>query len=161
MYKQSGPMSRASGPRLLPEFASLPVIARETQLFESKCACTKRIEAGRAALHASLDRVLVIDMRMMWNGIGNSLTRWLAVLRLGTAAGRATFLWMSDRDHPNPGSHSRRRLRGLGARPTNWRKKHTVARPRGFDLGDYFVAVGGDYRWSRAVYRRVVATQRG
>ena len=54
-------------------------------------------EAGRAELHRTLESVLVIDMRFAWNGIGNSLTRWLAVLRLGTAAGRATFLWFSDR----------------------------------------------------------------
>ena len=35
--------------------------------------------------------------------------------------------------------------------------KHKASREEGFDLGDYFVAVGADYRWSRAAYRRVAA----
>ena len=69
--------------RQVAEFATHPLIVRESRVFESRCACVRRIEAGRAELHASLDRVLVVDMRMFWNGIGNSLTRWLAVLRLG------------------------------------------------------------------------------
>ena len=84
----------------LPAFSSHPLIAREASLYAQQCQCTKRIEAGRTELHRSLDSVLVIDMRMAWNGIGNSLTRWLAVLRLGTASGRATFLWFSDREPP-------------------------------------------------------------
>ena len=72
--------------RQVPEFAAHPLIQREARIYESDCTCTRKVEEGRAQLHASLDRVLVIDMRMMWNGIGNSLTRWLAVLRLGTAS---------------------------------------------------------------------------
>ena len=54
------------------------------------------MEARRAELHARLDRVLVIDARFPWNGVGNSLVRWLTLLRVGLASGRATFLWLSD-----------------------------------------------------------------
>ena len=165
------------------EFAASPLIRREAGVYEAQCVCTARVEAGRARLHASLDRVLIIDMRMMWNGVGNSLTRWLAVLRLGTASGRATFLWMSDRElhHSKPpaagsgggggggGGGARRsalknmlpgrRLKEQGYKPVrDYRRKDRASRREGFDLGDYFVAVGGDYRWSRAAYRRVAAS---
>ena len=54
------------------------------------------MEARRAELHARLDRVLVVDARFPWNGVGNSLVRWLTLLRVGLASGRATFLWLSD-----------------------------------------------------------------
>ena len=54
------------------------------------------MEARRAELHTRLDRVLVIDARFPWNGVGNSLVRWLTLLRVGLASGRATFLWLSD-----------------------------------------------------------------
>lgn len=40
--------------------------------------------------------------RVRVEGVGNSLTRWLAVLRAGLASGRATFLWMSDYAMPKP-----------------------------------------------------------
>ena len=52
------PMTNASARhlRLVPEFAASPLIAREARIFEAECACTRRIEAGRAALHESLDR---------------------------------------------------------------------------------------------------------
>jgi len=125
---------------------------------------------------------------MMWNGIGNSLTRWLAVLRLGTASGRATFLWMSDRElraskHAAPAAARRlderpppsrssnatisytadgrvfpRRLRDKRGSKQNLKRRYGHLRPEGFDLGDYFVAVGADYRWSRSTYRRVATS---
>lgn len=151
---------------LLPQFAAHPLVARELSAFQRGCACTQRIEAGRAQLHASLERVLVIDMRFVWNGIGNSLVRWLAVLRMGTAAGFATFLWFSDRDPPSEdppgrrlgfGRGVRRRGRRQGGPSDAWSRPHGVRRHTGFDLGDYFVAVGADYRWSRAAHRRVAA----
>lgn len=160
----------------LPSWESSPLIQREARAYESGCKCSQRIEAGRAELHRTLDSVLIIDLRMNWNGIGNSLTRWLAVLRLGTAAGRATFLWFSDRPLAAYEGRTRqqkqeqpgRRLsmnsteqpgRRLGGpfRLNDWRRPHTVNRASGFDLGDYFTAVDADYRWSRAQYHRVAA----
>lgn len=149
-------------------FASHPLVARETASYDAKCLCTQRIEAGREVLHRSLERVLIVDMRFTWNGIGNSLTRWLAVLRFGTAAGYATFLWMSDRDHVRPPSArdggkragGRRLSAALPRASKKWRRAHLATRPSGFDLGDYFVAVGADWRWSHAAHRRVSAAMR-
>ena len=102
-------------------------IRAEQEIYSSTCKCTQRIEAGRAALHASLERVLVIDIRFRWNGLGNSLERWERLLRVGLAAGRATFLYMSDRANPY------------------------------FDLGEYFVAKGADWHWSSETRLRVAA----
>ena len=103
---------------------------RELRAYRSRCACTQKIEERRAELHAQLDRVLVVDARFDWNGVGDSLNRWLSLLRLGLAAGRATFLWLSD--------------------------EHMVsqARPR-FDLGGFFVADGADWQWSLGTRARV------
>ena len=147
-------------------WATHPLIQREAAAYTKLCPCQQRIEAGRAELHRTLESVLVIDMRMNWNGIGNSLTRWLAVLRLGTATGRATFLWLSDRPlqaGAKPGGKPLNRIPVPGRRLKQfrldpWKRPHSVQRPQGFDLGDYFVAVDADYRWSRAQYRRVAAS---
>ena len=105
------------------------IVRREEDLFRSGCACTQRLEARREELHTSLDRVLVIDARFPWNGVGNSLVRWLTLLRVGLASGRATFLWLSDFAES-----------GLQQR---------------FDLGAYFVSVGADWQWTAANERRV------
>lgn len=146
----------------LPQFASSPLVQRERGRYEEECLCTARIEARRAALHADLSRVLVVDMRFPWNGVGNSLTRWLAVLQLGLAAGRATFLWMSDGGFEpwRPGSNSsaesgevRRGSALRAARVGGSRARR--AGPRRFDLGEFFSAVGADYRWGRAPLRRL------
>ena len=95
-------------------------VKAEEAIYASSCKCSQLVEAHRAALHASLERVLVIDIRFRWNGLGNSLERWERLLRVGLAAGRATFLQMSDQQHPL------------------------------FDLGEHFVAKGADWRWSPA-----------
>ena len=58
--------------------------------FTKLCPCQRRIEAGRAELHRTLESVLVIDMRMNWNGIGNSCAG--SVLRLGTATDALLFM---------------------------------------------------------------------
>ncbi|KAL1526636.1 hypothetical protein AB1Y20_015340 [Prymnesium parvum] len=169
-------MTARSAPFRSAPFPSSAAERRGRRRYEARCACTRRVEAARARLHASLSKVLLIDARMSWNGVGNSLVRWLALLRFGTAAGRATFLWMSDRDSPTallrpPNASAGRRLaaarvprdesapvsaypRSSGA-PARAHARHVPQRPNGFDLGDYFVAEGGDFRWSRGARRRV------
>jgi hypothetical protein len=157
-------------------------------------------QTRRAELHASLDRVLVIDMRFFWNGVGNSLPRWLASLRVGLAAGRATFLWMSDRGfsvppagrrltaNNGPAAPSERPLRSeqaerslrhgrlLGAKMSDppghngsiprrmpWRNDpsrtptapYVPQKSNGFDLGEFFVAAGADWRWDQQSLTRV------
>ena len=62
------------------------------------CGCTHALERRRSALDVALERVVIFDIRFDWNGIGNSLPRWLALLRVGLAAGRASYLWMSTED---------------------------------------------------------------
>ena len=47
--------------KLIPEFASMRLPLKEAAAWDTDCACSQRVEARRAALHASLDRVLVID----------------------------------------------------------------------------------------------------
>ena len=42
-------------------------------------------EKRGAVVVRTLGRVLVIDIRYTWNGLGNSLTRWLNLLRVGLA----------------------------------------------------------------------------
>ena len=227
----TGGSGHAGGSVLTTRFAASPVAQRELSNFAQKCHCTKKIEAARAELHSSLDKVLIIDMRFAWNGVGNSLVRWLALLRFGTAAGRATFLWMSDRESHNivagpvrnetqilrpvrsavnkrkalnrrsvgrrlglkgEGGGGGRGVRGVGAKARGkggkvvWAKgsgkssgkgsgkatgeraeaggihkypnskfapsplASTIYKPfrsNGFDLGDYFVSIGADYRW--------------
>ena len=48
------------------------------------------MEARRAELHTRLDRVLVIDARFPWNGVGNSLVRWLTPKLTRTPRGLRT-----------------------------------------------------------------------
>ena len=125
------------------------------------------MEARRAELHARLDRVLVIDARFPWNGVGNSLVRWLTLLRVGLASGRATFLWLSD--FPESGLeqvYACLRIRGarvgiygvgvtLLTPSTLSLSPHAPPPEQRFDLGAYFVSVGADWRWSAANERRV------
>jgi hypothetical protein len=124
------------------------------------------MEARRAELHTRLDRVLVIDARFPWNGVGNSLVRWLTLLRVGLASGRATFLWLSD--FPESGLeqvylsiHIREveqvcvESRSLYSLYRLSPYSHTPSPEQRFDLGADFVAVGADWRWSAANERRV------
>ena len=84
----------------LSDFAASRRIAQEARKYDSGCRCTQAIETARAEAHASLQRVLVIDVRLHWNGLGNSLDRWVNLLRIGHSMGFATFLWLSSSDQP-------------------------------------------------------------
>lgn len=121
---------------LAPPFASSRLVTRELSTFARHCNCTRRIEERRAELHANLTRILVFDVRFLWWGIGNSLVRWLNLLRVGLASGRATFLWME----------GRLPARGGKAPPRD-----------NFDLGSYFQSLGADWRWNAKAEARVRA----
>ena len=125
-------------------FLDSPLIQKELSAFAQRCSCTQYVEERRAALHRELSRVIVIDLRFAFWGIGNSLPRWLGLLRCGLAAGRATFLWMSDQQQAA--------LRPAGS------ARHQKAVQR-FDLGEYFHAIGGDWRWTAEQEARVRAVQ--
>lgn len=148
--------------RALAGFRSSRLIHAELAAYSRDCHCSAAIESRRARLHATLQRVLVIDMRFGWNGVGNSMPRWLAALRFGLASGRATFLWMSDRSferatpsgrshaggtRSTPASAGRQRA-GVGRQLSEENGRQWPLRTNGFDLGEYFTAVGADWRWA-------------
>ena len=124
-------------------FESQRFVAAEASTYHSDCQCSHQVDVTRAALHKSLHRVLVLDARFHWNGLGNSLPRWLGLLRVGNAMRRATFLWMDDDDADDDTVDED----GPEApEPFSVRRATT---PR-FDIGRYFVSrAGADWRWSR------------
>ena len=108
--------------------AHSPLLQREIDLYRKGCACTMRVHQRAALLHEQLDRVIVFDLRFRWWGLGNNLVRWLGLLRLGLATGRATFLWF---DGGQPG-------------------KEVF-----FDMGAHFVGQGADWSWNAQNEQRV------
>ena len=90
-----------SSHQVINEFGASRHIQKELAAYSENCHCTHAIEAECARLHASLERVLVIDARMAWNGLGNSLGRWTSFLRLGEAMNFATFLWLNGNEDGN------------------------------------------------------------
>ena len=74
-------------------FWSSAVMRRQQAMFASECGCTRALHAEYARRHATLDRIVVLDgTGFRWEGLGNSGTRWMGLLRWGYATGRATFL---------------------------------------------------------------------
>lgn len=107
----------------------------------------QRIMSRARLLHERLDRVVVFDIRFRWWGLGNNLSRWLALLRLGLASGRATFLWMSDRAWPTP-------LPAVSAASTRRQRPMSLPTPF-FDMGAHFESTAGEWDWSPATDARV------
>lgn len=74
-------------------FWSSAVIKRQYARFHEECKCTKLLHADYAQRLTNLERVVMIDgTGFRWEGLGNSGTRWMGLLRWGYATGRATFL---------------------------------------------------------------------
>jgi hypothetical protein len=118
-----------SSHELIPALATSQLMRRELKLYRESCLCTQRVYQRATSLYRQLDRVLVFDLRFRWWGLGNNLGRWLTLLRVGLASGRATYLWMSD--------------------------DNDSAKPL-FDLGRYFVSeASGSWRWTPATAERV------
>jgi hypothetical protein len=165
MRAASSPPTRLSlnyTAKLVPEFSSTRLSRKEAAGWDADCVCSQQVEARRAELHASLARVLVIDTRFNWNGIGNSLPRWMAMLRFGLASGRATYMWMSDaglaRERPNASAPlDRSQARRAAKASLRRREAYASPKPIGFDLGSYYRAMGGDWRWAQSTRRRVRA----
>ena len=106
------------GEPLVAGFAASRRIRQERKKFQDSCRCTQAIERARGELHRELRRVLVIDARLAWNGLGNSLGRWVNLLRIGQGMGFATFLWLSDSEQVH------------------------------FDLGDFFTSTTTEWQWN-------------
>ena len=115
-------------------YARAKVTQRERARFHEECTCTKALHEEYAQRHKLNDRVLVIDGgNFRWEGLGNSGTRWMGLLRWGYSTGRAVYLKTSK----NPETH--------------------------LDLGDYFTGYGSvDWHWrSRAAEVRRQFAARG
>eukprot|EP00315_Gephyrocapsa_oceanica_P028421 CAMPEP_0185461828 /NCGR_PEP_ID=MMETSP1365-20130426/90927_1 /TAXON_ID=38817 /ORGANISM="Gephyrocapsa oceanica, Strain RCC1303" /LENGTH=206 /DNA_ID=CAMNT_0028068499 /DNA_START=1 /DNA_END=618 /DNA_ORIENTATION=+ len=111
------------------QFAASRTVQRQMAAFNAECQCTQRLMARQAALHASLERVLVLDgSAFRWEGLGNSGVRWLGLLRFGFALERATFLRISRDEDCKAGAPSDRTCH--------------------LDPGSYFTGYGGvDWHW--------------
>ena len=75
----------------------------ELQQFGTACAYMAPTWVALADAHESLSRVIVVDCRHNWNGLGDSHERWNFLLRVGRSLRRAAFLWndgCADRDGP-------------------------------------------------------------
>ena len=117
-----------------PTLGTSRLMQRELSLYRASCGCTRRVQDRARLLHERLDRVIVFDLRFRWWGLGNNLVRWLSLLRVGLASGRATFLWFSGGRH------------GAGGGSTAF-----------FDIGEYLVSEGADWHWAPPTQQRVLA----
>lgn len=132
-------------------FANASFIRKESAAFARRCGRYSQEweKLTRSQTFTRLDRVLVIDVsRPKWNGLGNSMDRWLNLLRLGHAHGRATFLRMDPCSPPLP-PHSGE---------TDPRPPPARAPACKFDLGAHFEAEAGwSWRWDVSAAARVRA----
>jgi hypothetical protein len=123
----------------------------ELDVFGAKCAYLAPRWAALADAHASLGRVIVLDARHNFNGLGDSHERWNFLLRVARSLpGRAAFLWADE--CADPDGPRRARVEGVPG----------PVRPPGcqFDPGAFVSGFGGvDWRWSAAARRRVQAAQ--
>ena len=89
-------------------FFAAPVIARQYAVWEREGGCTRALHKEYAQRHKSLERLIVLDgTTFRWEGLGNSGTRWMGLLRWGYATGRATFVQISREDQPRLDSDRR------------------------------------------------------
>jgi hypothetical protein len=120
--------------------------AAELRHFEHRCAFLAPAWADAHSAYASLERVLVIDARIDWNGLGDSLERYVFALRAGRALRRATFLHTDGCADPDAPPRS----------PAQFRRNGGCA----FDPGAYVTGLGGlSWRWDAAQAARVAAAQ--
>ena len=129
----------------------------ELTAFNSSCSWLGPALASNALLYSNLSRVLVFDGRhTLWPGLGDSLSNWIPLLRLGRALGRATFLWLGDETcGAGEASHSIEP-------PPPPIQEGSVRRGCGIDGGVFFNHLGGaTWRWTARTRADVVAAQGG
>lgn len=75
-------------------FHASALVRRQYSVFDSECGCTKAMHAMyRRQYTASNQATLLIDgTGFRWEGLGNSGTRWMGLLRWGFATGRSPYL---------------------------------------------------------------------
>jgi hypothetical protein len=122
----------------------------ELEAFGKACDYMAPTWVRLAEAHASLERVIVVDCRHNWNGLGDSHERWNFLLRVGRSLRRAAFLWSDG--CADPDGPARMAVEGVPA----------PVRPPGcqFDPGAYVTGLGGvAWRWDAAERRRVERAQ--
>ena len=114
-------------------FSALKHVRRQEAAFERECSCTRRIMHRYAQRHRSMKRIVLLDgSRFRWEGLGNSATRWMGLLRWGHATGRAAFLKISGEC-----AHHERKAPARSSSPACH-----------LDPGSYFTGWGGvDWQW--------------
>ena len=140
------PVGEENRARLTAEFNAARVVQRQTAVFDRECGCTKLILQRQAQLHASLERVTVLDgSHFRWEGLGNSGVRWMGLMRWALSTGRATYLRLTQ-----------------GCAGAERKQAHDPSSGRPIDAtchldpGDYFTGWGGvDWGWRAATERRV------
>ena len=141
------PVGEENRARLTAEFNAARVVQRQTAVFDRECGCTKLILQRQAQLHASLERVTVLDgSHFRWEGLGNSGVRWMGLMRWALSTGRATYLRLTQ----DCAGADRKQAH----RPSSGRPSDATCH---LDPGDYFTGWGGvDWGWRAATERRVV-----
>lgn len=140
------PVGEENRARLTAEFNAARVVQRQAAVFDRECGCTKLILQQQAQLHASLERVTVLDgSHFRWEGLGNSGVRWMGLMRWALSTGRATYLRLTQ-----------------GCAGAERKQAHSPSSGRPIDAtchldpGDYFTGWGGvDWGWRAATERRV------
>jgi hypothetical protein len=114
------------------------------QLEQFSLRCKSKLDywSRVTAMHASLDKVLIVDARHKWDGLGNSVSRYNAILCMGRALNRATFIWFSS--HRDPCGPPRANMQ---------------IPPPMSDPGMYVGAYGG-IKWSWSTRRRKALEER-
>ena len=140
------PVGEENRALLTAEFNAARVIQRQTAVFDRECGCTKLILQKQAQLHASLERVTVLDgSHFRWEGLGNSGVRWMGLMRWALSTGRATYLRLTQ----DCAGADRKQAH----RPSSGRPSDATCH---LDPGDYFTGWGGvDWGWRAATERRV------
>ena len=124
-------------------------LQQEYNVYQERCACTQRVMSRARLLHERLDRVIVFDIRFRWWGLGNNLSRWLALLRFGLASGRATYLWMSDQAWST-------QIKVDVTNAYTRRRRQKVEQPAPyFDMGAFFESEACKWDWSPAAESEV------
>lgn len=72
--------------------ASFSRTRSELVTYSQRCGWSAQALVDVHSSHASLRRVIVLDVRHPWNGLGDNLERYVMALRSGRALARATFV---------------------------------------------------------------------
>lgn len=132
-----------------------PPAAAQLDSYEQKCEQHAGSLVRVADAHATLSRVVVLDARYGWNGVGDNTERYAFLLRAGRALGRAAFV-LFDPCALSPGDAAA----VPRADPSMyWRRAGAFGRCA-FDPGVWVHQLGGaSWRWSGAQAAAVRAAQ--